>query len=97
MVESYNLKPSTRKNKKFMITTPSNKKIHFGDTRYQDFTMHKNKERKELYIQRHQAREDWNNLNTAGAWSRWLLWEKPSIEQAIEFIQNKFNIEIIKE
>ena len=96
MESIYFLKPSTRKNKKFMITTPDNKKIHFGDSRYQDFTMHKNKERKELYIQRHQARENWNDLNTAGFWSRFLLWEKPTLEQAIEFIENKFNINIIQ-
>ena len=80
-----------------MITTPDNNKVHFGDSRYFDFTEHKNKERKELYIQRHQSRENWEDLNTAGAWSRWLLWEKPTIEQAINFIQNKFNIQIIKE
>ena len=96
MEQSYLLKSSTRKNKKFMITTPDNIKVHFGDIRYQDFTMHKNKERKELYIQRHQARENWNDLNTAGFWSRFLLWEKPTLEQAIEFIENKFNINIIQ-
>ena len=91
---TYILKPSTRDNKKFLIITPENTKIHFGDSRYQDFTMHKNIDRKELYIQRHQAREDWNNLNTAGFWSRWLLWEKPTLNQAINFIQKKFNISI---
>ena len=34
------VEPSTRKNKKYMILNDNNKYIHFGDSRYQDFTKH---------------------------------------------------------
>ena len=37
------MEPSTHKNKKWSIKTPSGKIVHFGDTRYQDYTQHKDK------------------------------------------------------
>ena len=39
--------------------------------------------------------EDWQNPYTAGMWSRWLLWEKPSVEAAKKNITKMFNIEFI--
>ena len=40
------------------------------------------------YIMRHQN-ENWNDFNTAGAWSRFLLWEEPNIKDAYKKIKNK--------
>ena len=68
--------------------------IHFGDKNFQDFTQHKNEERKRLYIARHRSREDWTNPLTSGFWARYLLWNKSSIQQSIEDIENKFKIDI---
>ena len=46
------IKPSNNQNKKITAiiddTKNNNKKIHFGDSRYQDFTKHKDPERKKL-------------------------------------------------
>jgi hypothetical protein len=39
--------------KKYMIITPENKKIKFGDSNYEDYTMHKDDIRKYRYIIRH--------------------------------------------
>lgn len=41
-------------------------------------------------------KEDWtkNGLNTAGFWSRWLLWSKPSLSDAKKLVENKFKIKI---
>lgn len=89
----YILEKSTRKNKKYMITTPYGK-IHFGDSRYQDYTMHRNDERKQNYIQRHKAREDWTDITTAGFWSYWLLWNRPTLSESIKDIEKTFNIKI---
>ena len=55
---SYVLSRSKRKNKKYSITTPDEKIIHFGARGYEDFTTHKDPERKERYIARHKPRED---------------------------------------
>lgn len=73
------------------------KTIHFGDKRYEDFTTHRDEKRKQAYINRHKKNEDWtlNGIETAGFYSRWLLWEKSSIEDSIENLKNKFNIDIL--
>ena len=89
------LSPSRRLEKKWSVKV-GDKTVNFGAKGYQDFTMHKDESRKKLYIQRHQANEDWKNVKTAGFWSRWLLWNKPTIQQSIDDIENKFSLNIIR-
>lgn len=74
-----------------------NKMVKFGRKPYDDFTIHKNPKRKNLYITRHKGMgENWNKsgLLTRGFWSRWLLWSKPDLEEAIKFMEKKFNLDI---
>ena len=52
------------------------KRVHFGARGYEDYTTHHDDERKARYIARHRAREDWNDYMSAGALSRWILWEE---------------------
>jgi acid phosphatase class B len=92
---TYKLYKSDKKNKKYTIITPKNKKIHFGDSRYSDYTIHKDILRKNMYIMRHSKNENWNNKNSAGFWSRWVLWNKPTLIESIRDIENRFNIKII--
>ncbi len=35
-----------------MVLTPENKYVHFGDSRYEDFTQHKDKDRQQKYLNR---------------------------------------------
>lgn len=92
----YKLYDSTRYDKKFMVLTPQGHKIHFGATGYEDFTIHHDEDRKNRYIARHQTNEDWDitGVNTAGFWSRWLLWNKPTIKESIYDIGHNFGIQI---
>ena len=90
MVIQIVITPSDRKDKKFMARIDDKKSVHFGDKRYEDYTMHKNNDRKERYIKRHQKNEQWNDIYTAGFWSRWLTWEKPTLNEAVKNINNKF-------
>lgn len=90
----YTLTKSSRQDKKFMVITPANKKIHFGAAGMSDFTLHKDEKRKENYAARHSATENWNDLNTAGAWAYWILWTKPTLVGAIKNMENKFKIRI---
>jgi len=83
---------SDKPDKKYYIITNDNKKVYFGQASASDFTIHKDEARKQRYINRHKKNENWNNKDTAGFWSRWLLWEKPSIKESYEFIRRKFNI-----
>jgi len=93
-MKKYTLTKSKSKNKKFKIT--NGKTINFGDSRYSDFTKHKDTNRKKNYISRHKNNENWNNLNSAGAWSKHLLWNKPTLNKSIKNMENRFNINIIK-
>tara|TARA_R110001606_G_scaffold391628_1_gene559886 strand:+ start:59 stop:256 length:198 start_codon:yes stop_codon:yes gene_type:complete len=54
----FKLTNSTRKNKKYMLITPDNKKIHFGAFGMSDFTLNKDPKRKELYLNRHKKLEE---------------------------------------
>ena len=81
---------SDKKDNKYFIITDSGKKVYFGASGYEDFTQHKDVLRKKAYIARHRKNEKWNDKNTAGFWSRWLLWNKPTIEESYNFIKEKF-------
>lgn len=87
------IKRSDRKNKKFVAIINEKKKIHFGASQYADFTLHKNKKRRKNYIARHKGlKQNWGitGIKTAGFWSRWLLWNKESLEDSREDIEKKF-------
>ena len=40
------------------------------------------------------ANENWNDLTTAGAWSKGILWNKPTMRESIKSMENKFDIDI---
>lgn len=83
-------------NSKYKFTVIINgKKINFGAAGYSDYTIHHDPMRKKQYINRHQAREDWTNPLTAGFWSRWLLWNLPTIQQSINDINRRFGIKFV--
>jgi len=92
---SYKLSRSTRKDKKYMVVLPDNKKIHFGAAGYSDFTINKDVDRKKNYILRHQINEDWGDLKKAGTWSRFILWNKETIKDSVKDMEKRFNIKII--
>ena len=85
---------SDKPNKKYFIITKDNKKKYIGASGYSDFTIHKDEARKQRYINRHKNNEDWtkSGIDTAGFWSRWLLWNKPTIKNSYLDIKEKFNI-----
>ena len=89
------LSKSTRNGKKFMVKV-EDKIVHFGQAGASDYTEHKDPERKQRYLSRHRNRENWtkSGINTAGFWSRWLLWGEPTIAASINKIQKKFNVKI---
>jgi hypothetical protein len=66
---------------------------HFGSRGMSDYTINKDPARRALYLQRHQAREDWGNPKTAGALSRWILWgESTNLQTNIAEFKRKFNL-----
>jgi hypothetical protein len=89
------LKKSSKKDKKFMVII-GNKTVHFGAVGYSDFTIHKDTDRMHRYENRHKSREDWkkSGIKTAGFWSKWILWNKPSLISSIRDTQKRFGIRI---
>ena len=87
---------SPHNKKKWQVAIPFEgkyKKVTFGQMGSEDYTMHKDPERQRLYLARHRTRENWDDPHTAGYWSRWLLWNKPSMSQAIRAMRPKgFNV-----
>jgi hypothetical protein len=91
-----NIKPSTRSEKKYMAVFEQpngrTKTVHFGAAGMEDYTTSKDEERKERYLSRHRAREDWAAPETAGALSRWILWNKPTLSASIADYRRRFSL-----
>jgi hypothetical protein len=88
---------STRAQKKYMVRV-DDVTVHFGAKGYDDFTTHKDERRKKMYLSRHAKREDWTleGVRTAGFWSRWLLWNKSTLQESIKDVNRRFRtLEVI--
>ena len=84
---------SDREKKKWKAVFEDPKRtIHFGATGYEDYTQHGNDERKDAYIRRHKKNENWDKPTTAGALSRWILWNKKSFRDSVSDFKRRFNL-----
>ena len=77
----------------FTYSDGSRKTTNFGGAGYEDFTIHKDPMRKKRYLDRHQRREDWNDPTSAGALSRWILWNDESLSESFEDYISRFDLE----
>ena len=92
------IRSSSKPNKKYdAIFTRKDKTtivIRFGDKRYEDYTQHKNKKRRELYILRHRKNENWDNPETAGSLSRYIPWGNSSdLQKNIKALKTRFGFQ----
>lgn len=87
------LKKSTREGKKYMVNVDG-KTIHFGAEGMSDYTKHKDYDRMLNYTKRHKTNENWkkSGIKTAGFWSKWLLWNKPTLSASKKDISERFNV-----
>lgn len=52
---------------------------------------------RENYLKRHsKLNENWNDITTAGALSRWVLWELQNNQSIEKLLNRKFKIPIVK-
>ena len=91
------LKKSEIDGKKYTLIFFDNerKKIrttHFGSAGMSDYTKHKDDERKQRYLDRHRANENWNDYMSAGSLSRWILWHKSTISASYNDYLKKFGL-----
>jgi len=96
------IKPSTNSDKKQMATFERDNgrtiTTHFGAKGLKDFTIYSKgdkdvaKQKKDAYIAPHKVNENWNEPTTAGALSRWILWNLPTKEASIADFKKRFNL-----
>ncbi len=89
---------SNKKDKKLMAIFENcnngrTKTTHFGAVGYDDYTTHRDKDRKERYLARHRKNENWNDPTSAGALSKFLLWNKPTLKASIADYKRKFKFD----
>jgi hypothetical protein len=69
------------------------KVVRFGARGMSDFTKHKDTRRRSLYLKRHSGMgEHWNQPDTPGALSRWVLWNKPSFKASLADFKKRFDL-----
>ena len=68
------------------------KTIHFGSKGMDDFTKTRDEDQKKRYLARHKSNENWNKPDSAGALSRWILWNKPTRQASITDYKKRFNL-----
>jgi hypothetical protein len=101
-MDTYILKKSKRDDKRFvLIMEKLGHKHHFGFKKNgkngKTFIDGRTEKERLNYLARHRVRENWNKsgIHTAGFWSRWILWNKPTLQESINDVEKRFNIKII--
>jgi hypothetical protein len=68
------------------------KKVHFGDNRFEDFTMHKDTKRRENYRSRHASGKN-AKADTPNALAYHILWgDSTSLQENIKSFKKKYNV-----
>lgn len=70
------------------------KTSHFGAVGYEDYTIHKDDERKKRYISRH-SKENFNDYMTPGSLSKHILWNKTTLKASIDDYVKRFGLKKI--
>lgn len=95
-MELLEIKFSNRKNKKyvavFLLDNEKIQNVHFGDSRYLDYTQHHNVLRKARYTWRHKKEVN-QPPNTPGALSLGILWgDSTDINKNIQNYIKKYDL-----
>ena len=90
------IKKSDKEGKKLMaifkLENGRTRTTHFGAEGMSDYTKHRDDERKNRYLNRHRKNENWSAPMTAGALSRWILWNKETRGASITDYKKRFNL-----
>jgi len=96
------IKSSPMKDKRLVAIffDDNNKKVkttHFGlkNPKIGAFPDHNNEQLKSNYLKRHNPKvtnENWSDMFSAGALSRWILWDKKTIKESIKAFKKRFNL-----
>lgn len=86
------VKRSTAKDKKYTAFFDDGTKTHFGFLGSSTYIDHKDDKKKDAYIARHKVNENWNDPKSAGALSRYILWNKTTLSASIADFKRRFSL-----
>ena len=91
------LSPATAKGKKYKMEffNKDKKRVktsQFGQAGASDFTKHGDTKRRDRYDERHKARENWNDMVSNGALSKWILWNKKTLNSSFQDYLKRFKL-----
>jgi hypothetical protein len=85
-------KPEKKLMAKFTLENGRTRTTHFGAEGMSDYTKNRDIDRKQKYLKRHRRNENWTSPMTAGALSRWILWNKETRGASISDYKRRFNL-----
>ena len=95
MVELLYIRKSKNKEKKwvalFRMDNGKERRIRFGASGYDDYTIGASKDQRKFYRQRHQG-DNLKDPLTPGALSYYILWNTPDMEKNIKSFKKRFNV-----
>jgi len=91
-VTKYRGKSPKRYSALFEDSSGHTTKVNFGQRHGETFIDHGDLEKRKNYIARHRPRENWDDPYSAGALSRWLLWENRSLPEAVRDYKIRFDL-----
>lgn len=86
-------KPEKKYYAEFEVESGRKKRTYFGAAGMKDYTRFSAAERdqrRQNYLSRHRKTENWDDPTSAGALSRWILWEKPSVAAGLRAYKKRF-------
>ena len=92
-METYILKKSDRKGKRFVIIM-DNMKHHFGSDVGKTFVDGRTEKEKQAWISRHKNDKNWNNKHSGIYYSRHLLWNTKDLKKNIKLLEKKDKVKI---
>jgi len=93
--DTFILQKSNRKGKRFVIIMPSFKhRHHFGSDVGETFIEHRDDKKKKAWIARHRMDKGWNSEHSGIYHSRKLLWNKPTLKEAIKQYEKDHDVKI---
>jgi hypothetical protein len=100
MITSVKFEKSDAKNKRMVAFFYNQhgkvvKRTHFGLKDGSTYIDHKNKQKKDAWIARHQVRGTFDNFTTASSLSYYILWNKTSLQASINDYAKTFDLDVI--
>jgi hypothetical protein len=68
------------------------KKVHFGAKGYADFILTGDETKKASYLARHGATEEWTDPLRPSTLSRYILWNRKTLNESIKDFRHRFNV-----